>query len=270
MTDSKYGYWFSPNPDKAWAEKFFLIYLPFFFFINGAKQAFGWMNVGTFWHLAQNLALLLPLIIIPALMRPAKTGRPWWDNYAVKFVLWMFCYNFIATYFLTEYFFDVLGMVYYFPQVNWFFDSALLGSGEQQVPIGMYFNAVAFFVVYHTIAVIMIRRILTLPMGALKPLIAVVTIFAVAYLMAFLETRLVATDANAPYFEYKDLGFMLKWGSLFYACYFLASFPLVYGLEEKPGERWSIRRIVCEALAAGVIAFILVDFATHYMGVFQR
>lgn len=268
--NDKYGYWFSKNPDKAWGEKFFLAYIPYFFALNGAKQAFGWMNVGTFWHLVQNLALLLPLIIIPALLRPAKTGRAWWDNYAVKMVLWMFCFNWVATYFLTEYFFDVLGMIYYFPQVNWFLDSALLGSGEQHVPLGMYFNAVAFFVVYHTIAVIMIRRVLSLPLGVIRPLVTVLTIVLVAYVMAYLETRLVATDANAPYFEYKDLAFMLKWGSLFYACYFLASFPLVYSLEEQPGERWSVRRIILEALAAGVIAFTLVDFATHGMGVFAQ
>ena len=112
------GYWFSQNPDKAWGEKFFLAYLPYFFALNYSKQLMGWMNVGTFWHITQNLALLLPLIAIPAVLRPAVTGRAWWDNYAVKMVLWMFVYNFFVTYFGCEYFFDVLGMVYYFPQVS--------------------------------------------------------------------------------------------------------------------------------------------------------
>jgi cycloeucalenol cycloisomerase len=262
---SRWGYWFSRNPDKAWGEKFFLAYIPYFFGLNGAKQAMGWMNVDTFWHIAQNIALLLPLIIIPAFFRPAKTGRAWWDNYAVKMVLWMFVYNFIATYFLTEYFFDVLGMVYYFPQVTLSLDSALLGSGHQVVPLGMYFNAPAFFVVYHTLAVLLMRRVLTLPLGVLRPALTVVVVVCVAYLMAFLETRMVATDANAPYFKYNDLAFMLKYGSMFYACYFIPSFPLVFGLEEHQGENWSLRKIVLEALAAGVLAFILVDFATHFI-----
>lgn len=265
QTASRWGYWFSRNPDKAWGEKFFLAYIPYFFGLNGAKQAMGWMNVNTFWHVVQNLALLLPLLLIPALLRPGKTGRAWWDNYAVKMVLWMFVYNFIATYFLTEYFFDVLGMVYYFPLVTLSLDSALLGSGQQVVPVGMYLNAPAFFVVYHTLAVLMMRRVLTLPLGVLRPLLTVVVVVSVAYLMAFLETRMVATPANAPYFTYKDLPAMLKYGSMFYACYFIPSFPLVFGLEEQPGERWSIRKIVLEALAAGMLAFILVDFATHFM-----
>ena len=156
-------------------------------------------------------------------------------------------------------------MVYYFPQVTLSLDSSLLGSGHQFVPLGMYFNAPAFFVVYHTLAVLLMRRVLTLPLGALRPALTVVVVVCVAYLMAFLETRMVATDANAPYFKYNDLTFMLKYGSMFYACYFIPSFPLVFGLEEHEGENWSLRKIVLEALAAGVLAFILVDFATHFM-----
>ena len=69
------GHWFSTNPDKAWGEKFFLAYLPYFFALNYSKQLMGWMNVGTLWHVIQNLALLLPLILIPAFLRPAVTGR---------------------------------------------------------------------------------------------------------------------------------------------------------------------------------------------------
>lgn len=261
----RWGYWFSRNADKAWGEKFFLAYIPYFFGLNYAKQLMGWMNVNTFWHITQNLALLLPLIIIPAIFRPAITGRAWWDNYAVKMVLWIFVYNFVGTYFGCEYFFDVLGMVYNFPQVTLTLDSALVGSGQQVIPIGMYFNAPAFFVVYHTLAVLMMRRVRTIDTGALKPVLTVVTVVAVAYLMAFLETRLVATDANKPYFYYRDLPWMLKYGSMFYACYFLPSFPLVFGLEEKEGERWPVRKIILEALAAGVLVLILIDFATHFM-----
>lgn len=259
------GHWFSSNPDKAWGEKFFLAYLPYFFALNYSKQLMGWMNVGTFWHVTQNLALLLPLIAVPAVLRPAVTGRAWWDNYAVKMVLWMFVYNFFVTYFGCEYFFDVLGMVYYFPGVSLSLDSALVGSGEQVIPIGMYFNAPAFFVVYHTIAVLMMRRVRTIDVGALKPVLTVVTVVAVAYLMAFLETRLVATDANKPYFWYRDLDWMLRYGSIFYAAFFLPSFPMVFRLEEQAGDRWALSRIVFEALAAAAMVLVLIDFATHFM-----
>ena len=259
------AHWFSSNPDKAWGEKFFLAYLPYFFALNYSKQLMGWMNVGTLWHVIQILALLLPLILIPAFLRPAVTGRAWWDNYAVKMVLWMFVYNFVVTYFGCEYFFDVLGMVYYFPKVSLSLDSALVGSGQQVIPIGMYFNAPAFFVVYHTIAVLMIRRARIFDVGALKPVLTVITVVAVAYFMAFLETRLVATDANKPYFWYRDLGWMLRYGSIFYACYFLPSFPMVFRLEETAGDRWALSRVVFEALAAAAMVLVLIDFATHLM-----
>jgi len=262
------GYWFSRNPSKAWGEKFFLCYIPYFFGLNAAKQAFHWLNVGTVWHLAQNLALLLPLVLVPLFIRDEKPlGRAWYDTYWFKMVVWMFTFTSVATYFLTEYFFDVLGMVYHFPYVTLYFDSALLGSDQLHVPLGMYFNAPAFFVVYHTLAVLMMRRVRTMNVAAaFKPALTVVTVLGVAYLMAFLETQLVATDANSESFYYKDMARMLKYGSMFYACYFIPSFPMVYRLEETPTDRWPLSRVVIEALATGMMAFFLVDLATHAVG----
>lgn len=265
-TASKGGCWFSRNPEKAWGEKFFLCYIPYFFLVNGLKPAFGWMNVGNLWHVLQNLALLLPLVLVPMLLgNHRKFGVGLFQTYTFRLTVWMFTYNFVATYFLTEYFFDVLGMVYDFPKVTLYLDSALLGSGEYRVPVGMYLNAPAFFAVYHTIAILMMRRVLTMNLGALKPLFTVLTVLAVAYLMAYLETKLVANDANAPYFMYKDLPSMLQYGSMFYACYFIPSFPIVFRLQEQSGEGWPLSRVIFEALAAGMLAFILVDFATHYL-----
>lgn len=267
MKKEGWGYWFSRNTDKRWAEKFFLCYIPFFFGLNAAKQAFGWLNVGTLWHILQNLALLLPLVILPFfLQRSGDTGRGRYEHYAFKMVLWIFVFNLTATYFLTEYFFDVLGMVYHFPAVSLTLDSALVGSGVQTVPLGMYLNAPAFFVVYHTLAILLMRRLMTLPLGSIRPVAAVLIVVLVAYLMAYLETRLIATDANSESFYYKDLELMLQYGSWFYACYFFASFPMLYRLDEAEGENWPLSRVVIEALAAGMIAFFLVDLATHFVG----
>ncbi len=262
------GYWFSRNPSRAWAEKFYLAYIPFFFALNGAKQAFGWLDVGTFWHVVQNLVLLLPLFLMPLLIRRETfLERRWYETYWFKALLWMLVFNFVATYFLSEYFFDVLGMVYHFPRVNLYLDSALLGTGQLQVPLGMYFNAPAFFIVYHTLAMLLIRRLTTFPVAtALRPLLFVIVVIVVAYAMAWLETRLIATDANSTAFYYRDLEKMLTYGSWFYACYFFASFPMFYRLEEGIDEKWPLSRVVFEALAAGMMAFILVDIATHWLG----
>lgn len=263
--DATSAYWFSKNASKAWAEKFFLAYLPFFFAVNAAKQTFGWMNVDTFWHIAQNLVLLLPLYIIPFLIRDeSQLGRKWYQSYWFKANCWIFVFVFAATYFFTEYFFDVLGMIYFFPQVNWYFDANLLGSGEQRVPLGMYLNAPAFFIAYHTLSVILIRRFRTSRIGGGK--LSWLSIIVVAALFfAWAETRLVATDANAPYFAYQDLTWMLSWGTVFYACYFVVSFPMFYRLDEAADENWSLSKVVIDALAASMLAFYLLDFASRLL-----
>ena len=58
---------------------------------------------------------------------------------------------------------------------------------------------------------------------------------------------------------------MLTYGSIFYAAFFLPSFPMVFRLEEQAGDRWALSRIVFEALAAAAMVLVLIDFATHVM-----
>jgi cycloeucalenol cycloisomerase len=267
MDTARGGYWFSRNPSKAWGERFFLAYLPFFLAINASKQAFGLMNAGTIGHLAQNVAMLAPLYLYPALFRDERAlGRRWHQTYWFKMNLWIYVFAFVATYFFTEYFFDVLGMVYHFPNVSAHFDSALVGRGALHVPLGMYFNGAAFFVVYHTIAVILIRRVRTsrLNVGFLS---AAATIALAAYGFAWAETALIAREANAANFYYQDLAYMLRYGSSFYACYFIVSFPMVYRLDEAPNECWTVGRTCLDALAAGMMVFFLLDMVTHVLGV---
>jgi cycloeucalenol cycloisomerase len=260
------GCWFSKNPSKAWGEKFFLCYLPFFFALNGAIQAFGLLDAGNAGHLAQNVAMLAPLYLYPLIVRDETSlGRAWHQTYWFKFNAWIYVFAFAGTYFFTEYFFDVLGMVYHFPRVTLHFDSTLLGSGAQRVPLGMYFNGAAFFAVYHTLAVIVMRRVRTSALGRV-PLSGALTILATAYCFAWAETRLVATEANAGSFYYRDLAFMLRYGSMFYACYFVVSFPMVYRLDERPGDCWSLSRTCADALAAAMLVFGLLDLCTRLIG----
>ena len=84
----------------------------------------------------------------------------------------MFVFVFFVTYFHTEYFFDVLGLRYRFDDVSLYFDSEMVGPDEataagdyKKVPPGMYLNAVAFFVVYHAIAIVCMRRVRSMTLG---------------------------------------------------------------------------------------------------------
>jgi cycloeucalenol cycloisomerase len=60
---------------------------------------------------------------------------------------------------------------------------------------------------------------------------------------------------------------MLRWGSLFYALYFVVSFPTVYRLDEDPdAPRWSISRTVIEASFVGMTSLFLLDLWVHWIG----
>ena len=259
--------WFSANPSKAWGEKFFLAYTPFWIACMGVLMTTG---SGKRWgDPALNLAMLVifaPLLVVPALVRDERSlGRRWWQTYWFKLNAWIGIYAGIGSYFGTEYFFDVLGMVYNYPQLGWRVDSALLGSGTQTVPFIMYPSAHFYFVTYHTIGVILLRRVRTSELGSVPWLWPIVVLIA-AYGFAWAETFAMTNGSIAEQFTYRDLPRMLRWGSLFYATYFVVSFPMIYRLDERPSENWPLRRVAVEALAAGMLMLFLLDVLTHFVG----
>jgi len=81
----------------------------------------------------------------------------------------MLIFAFVASYFFTEYFFDVLGMKYQFPHLRWNLDSVLVGSGAQRVPLMMYLHGTYFFITYHTCSVIVMRMARTSPWARRLP-----------------------------------------------------------------------------------------------------
>jgi cycloeucalenol cycloisomerase len=261
------GHWFSRNPSKAWGEKFFLAYSVWWMLGMGFLMKAG-VN-GRWGDAPLNLAMLVilaPALAVPALVRDESSlGRPWWRSYWFKMNLWIGIYSCIGSYFGSEYFFDVLGMVYNYPQLHWRFDSVLLGSGMQTVPLIMYAPAHFYFLTYHTIAVIVLRRTRTsrlLGRMWLWPFV----VLAAAYFFAWAETFFMTGGAIAEQFTYRDLPRMLRWGSLFYACYFVVSFPMVYRLDEGATDNWPLRRVCVEALAAGTLLLLLLDNATRLVG----
>lgn len=271
------GYWFSKNPDKAWGEKFFLIFIPIFFGYNALIQQMHWLDVGNFWNVMQNLLMWLPYcLLLPAWLR-RHSGVAWHRSYWFKFNLYMTVYIFFATYFHTEYFFEVLGIRYRFPQVSWYLDSALLGPDEstalaefKKVPPGMYLNAIAFFVVYHSASVVLMRRVRTMTLDAapwLRRLLWCITVALTSFFFAWAETYFYINAAAVENVWYIDLHRMLTVGSVCYMLYFIVSFPNVYRLDEAPGPaRWSLSRTVLEASAVSMITLLLLDLFTMIVG----
>jgi cycloeucalenol cycloisomerase len=134
----------------------------------------------------------------------------------------------------------------------------------------MYSNAIAFFIVYHTLAVICMRRVRTMTLTwsiAAQRVTWTVIVLTTALFFAWAETRLYMTDDAAANVWYIDLPRMLKWGSIFYAMYFVVSFPNVYRLDENPKEpRWSISRTVIEASFVGIVSLLLLDLWAQFLG----
>jgi cycloeucalenol cycloisomerase len=261
------GRWFSLNASKAWGEKFFLAYSLFWMAGMGLLMVSG---SGARWgDAALNLAMVAifaPLLVVPALIRDETAlGRPWYRTYWFKLNVWIGVYAGIGSYFGSEYFFDVLGMVYNYPQLRWRLDSVLLGTGEQTVPLIMYPSAHFYFVTYHTMGIIVLRRTRTSPFLR-APWLWPFICLAAAYFFAWMETFAMTGGSIAEQFTYRDLPRMLKWGSLFYACYFVVSFPMLYRLDENPEDDWALGKVVVEALAAGMLLLFLLDTATRFVG----
>jgi len=256
--------WFAENESKAWAEKFFLIYSPIWMGFMGITMAMGWVKV---WNdagfMLQACVVALPLFLYPLFFR--KESTPLTDTYWFKANLYIFVFNFFGNYAGSEYFFDVLGMVYNYPAIQWNLDTALIGSGEQKVPLIMYFLTQAYFITYHTSAVVVLRRIKTSALPFMWLLFPIM-IFVIGYFWAWMETKAMANPMIAEQFYYKDNARMLAYGSVMYAFYFLASFPIFYFLDEDKKRKWSLLMVVAAGLSASMLTFYLLDFWTHLVG----
>ena len=66
---------------------------------------------------------------------------------------------------------------------------------------------------------------------------------------------------------YIDIHRQLTWGSVFYAMYFVVSFPNVFRLDEEPAQpTWSISRCIIEASFVSITSLLLLDLWTQILG----
>ena len=170
----------------------------------------------------------------------------------------------------------MLGLRYNFPGVTLYLDSALLGPEDavakaehMKIPPSMYLNAIAFFIVYHSSAIVLMRRVRTMTLTAtpwIRHLLWVVTVAVTAFFFAWAETFFYVNEAVKQHVWYVDMARMLSIGSVCYMLYFLVSFPNIYRMdEEETGERWSISRSIIEAGFVSMVTLLLLDgFAWVY------
>lgn len=259
--------WLSSNPDKAWVEKVFLAYSPIWMacmaimMITGADK-----SLSDGWLLLSCGLIALPVLLVPALLHKRYSTQRWYESYWLKANVYLLVFGFFGNYFGSEYFFDMLGMVYVYPNATSNLDASLLGSGKQQVPLIMYCLTHVYFMTYHATANIVLRRLRHLPLPFMNVLFFPLFIFAIGYFWAFMETTAMANPLMASSFYYQKMDLMLKYGSAIYATYFIASFPIYYFIDETENKRSSLLQIVSAGFSASMITFYLLDFVSHWLG----
>lgn len=261
---------FSPNPDKAWVEKYFLIYSPIWMALMAMMMLTGWdKSWGDTALLLHGALVALPVFIVPFLLHKTYSDKKWSDSYFLKANIYLFVFGFWGNYAGSEYFFDLLGMVYHYPNATRNLDSALLGSGEQRVPLIMYLYTHAYFMTYHVTANIALRKLKSFTVNhgpVISWMLFFIFVFAIGYCWAWAETKAMANPLMASSFYYEKMALMLKYGSIIYATYFIASFPIYYFIDEEPGKEWSLLQVAAGALSASTLTFYMLDIAVHLLG----
>lgn len=257
--------WLSPNPEKAWAERWFvgysLAWMAAVALVIVTGWIFTWGDVG---YLVFSLVLGGAALVGPWLW-PRRPDRnlPVWQTWWFKLNAWVFVLVAFGTYFGTHYFFDQLGMRYAFP-VRWTLEAEGMGHSSQTVPLFMYPLTQAYFVTYYVLASMALRKIgRWLALGGGGRLLVVVVL---GYAIAWMETFAMASEALSAYFSYADPAKMLRFGSLAYASYFIVGLPLVCRIDEQPGERWPLSRVLMQALAACMLILCLLDAWAKVVG----
>lgn len=181
--------------------------------------------------------------------------RPFSQRFWVKANLWNFIFGYIGNYFWTHYFYQLLGAHYTFESYHW-----------NNVPIPCYLATHAYFCFYHTFCTIILRRIKRAT-NKHSHFIQILTkwmfILLLAYATAVAET---VTIAWFPYYSFDDRERMVYFGSVFYALYFVVSFPMYYRIDENPQQKWNLTAVALDSFAAGMIVTILLDLWRIFIG----
>jgi cycloeucalenol cycloisomerase len=275
--------WFSANDDKAWAEKFYLCFIPVWLGFNWLYVTMGWFDCGNFWNIAQSVLMWMPYCVFLPLILRRKVALPFYRQYWFKYQLYITVITLILNFYGSQYFYEVLGLRYRFDHVTNYLDPLLVGpskatrlANHEATPLGEYIETLAFFTCYHVSGIVVIRRIYnafgSMSVGA-KRIVFALAVLASALFWAFTETALFvnpSASALAPVNNwYENIPLMLKIGTWFYALDFLCTFPNLYRLDESPDKApWSLSRIAIEASSMCMCILLLYEVWVAVFGAY--
>ena len=248
---------FSPNPQRARAEQLTLVWSVVWIGImativySRAFEHFGpneYMAVGLVFFLVPVLTpLLVPSLFLSAHLPIAR-------RYTSKANIYMFVLAWNANYFWTHYFYAVLRATYTFEahRLNY-------------VPFALYLITHSYFHLYHVLSSMLVRWLWRTQHQRVnvRSIIVVGSVIAVfSWIVAFLEAF---TIQNFPYYDIPDRTAMYVYGSMFYALYFIVSFPMFARIDEKSTE-WTLFATFVDAQGASMMITQLLDFWRLYVG----
>jgi cycloeucalenol cycloisomerase len=241
---------------KRWHERFVLFYTPVWIAAVAACM-FGpwlgrWEDPG---HLALGVGLALPLWLGPLLWpAPADRGRPLLERHGIRWSLWIAVHTFLQMYFGSILFFDRLGMEYHF-RTAWELNRS---------PVFLYFLTICYFSTYYAVFQRVLgecdRRFPAAPRGSRLLVRA-----GLCYATAFAETFFMGSEVMAPFFRYRDRGFMLAWGSVCYGTVFFVSLPLILGLDEREQPSAPLGEVLLRLLGANMLILVLYEIYGGYI-----
>eukprot|EP01127_Copromyxa_protea_P019144 TRINITY_DN6142_c0_g1_i1.p1 TRINITY_DN6142_c0_g1~~TRINITY_DN6142_c0_g1_i1.p1 ORF type:complete len:262 (+),score=53.48 TRINITY_DN6142_c0_g1_i1:84-869(+) len=234
---------FSPNPSKRSTEKFLVlwtvIWISMFAYIVVTKWYEEWTDLG---YMVTGLLLSIPNFVLPNIFASAEDKKlPFWSRFCNKSYVWIALFNFIGNYFWSHYFFTCLGASYSFP----------ITITLNKIPVALFLITQSYFQTYFVFSNIMIR------LFGKNFLFKASVVLLTSWFLAFMETW---TIESVPYYSFVDRDQMYKYGTVFYAIYFIPSFPMFFSMDEKKGENWTLWAAIQSSAAAGMIAFIFLDF----------
>ena len=262
--------WLSESPAKARLERIWLLYSPIWMALMGATMLTGWYRS---WSdpafMAFGLVLGLPPWFLPWLLPgDPEIDRPAWQRHWFRANVWIAVLVFVGSYFVTHYFFDVMGMRYGFP-VGWTLQATVVGKSDGTVPLFLYPVTHAYFTTYFTVMVVLWRRFRNAVGDGWA--FNVPFVLGVSYIIAWAETFFMASGIIEDVFLYESLERMLRYGSIFYGCLFVVSLPLYARLDEHDSEALgdaspTLVSILVESLGAGLLAIVLLEAWAWFIG----
>ncbi|KAG2312501.1 hypothetical protein Bca52824_024058 [Brassica carinata] len=264
MSGSSGSLWLAQNPSKRWGELFFLLYTPFWLTLSLGivvpYKLYECYIIADIHGAGLEYLLLAFVSALPAFLIPMLLVRKVDRSLCWKDPMWETTFGLIIS------LIKVLGASYTFP--SWKMNNLNTGMFffVYQVPHTTFFMTHACFLFYHVASNFTLRRlrhsIACLP-DYLRWCFEAAWILALSYFIAYLETIAIA---NFPYYEFVDRSAMYKVGCLFYAIYFIVSFPMFFRMEETPSDEWVLSRVAVDALGAAMLVTIILDLWRLFLG----